>query len=58
MTIVNKNGTFNVNAAQYNYLVATFDFNEIDADKVQKTNFVNSSWEYEKADIIFNIKKS
>ena len=56
MVISNKNGRFEVNAAQYNYLVATFDFNDIDAEKVQKTNFVNSSWEYEKADKIFNIK--
>lgn len=53
MVIINKNGEFSVNAAQFNYLTHTFVFNEIDAEKVQKTNFINSSWEYEKADKIF-----
>lgn len=53
MIIKNKNGYFEVNAAQYNYLMHKFDFEDIDRDKVVKTNFINSSWEYEKADEIF-----
>ena len=50
---MNKNGTFNVNAAQYNYLMYKFPFDEIDAKKVSKTNFINSTYEYEKADKMF-----
>ena len=52
MIIKNRNGEFAVNAAQFNYLTHTFIFNEINAELVGKTNFVNSSWEYEKADNI------
>ena len=53
MIIKNSNGEFSVNAAQYNYLTHTFEFNKIDSELVSKTNFVNSSWEYEKADKVF-----
>ena len=53
MIIKNRNGEFAVNAAQFNYLSHTFIFNEINDELVNKTNFINSSWEYEKADKIF-----
>ena len=53
MVIENRNGTFSVNAAQYNYLPNTFEFNEINSELVGKTNFVNSTWEYKRADDIF-----
>lgn len=53
MIIKNRNGEFIVNSAQYNYLTHNFVFNEINIEKVQKTNFINSSWEYKKADEIF-----
>ena len=53
MVIKNRNGEFSVTAAQYNYLTHTFGFNEINSKLVSKTNFINSSWEYKKADKIF-----
>jgi hypothetical protein len=53
MTIINQNGEFSVNAEQYNYLTYKFIFNEINQELVNKTNFINSTWEHEKADNIF-----
>ena len=49
MYIKNKNGEFSVYSSQYNYLVRNFDWDEIDAKLVLKTNFINSSSEYSKA---------
>lgn len=54
MTIINKNGTFHLDASQFNYLMFSFEFDDIDAQKVSISNFINSSWEYEKADIKFD----
>lgn len=56
MIIINKNGRFEVSASQYNYLMHRFAFNEIDQDIITKTNFINSTWEYEKADKLFKFK--
>ena len=53
MIIINKNGEFQVNAEQYNYLTHTFQFNEINSEIVTKTRFINSTWEHVKADKIF-----
>jgi hypothetical protein len=53
MVIKNNNGTFSVNAAQFNYLMSKFEFNLINWDIVHKTNFINSTWEYSKADEYF-----
>jgi len=53
MVIKNNNGEFSVSAAQYNYLMSKFEFNRINLDIVNKTNFINSSWEYAKADEYF-----
>jgi hypothetical protein len=53
MVIKNNNGEFSVNAAQFNYLMSKFEFNLINWDIVQKTNFINSTWEYCKADEYF-----
>ena len=55
MIIKNKNGYFEVNAAQYNYLMHTFNFEDIDRDKVAKTFFINSSWEYENMPTLSNL---
>lgn len=49
MYIQNENGIFNVNAAHYNWLMATFNFYEINSEIVSKTGFVNSSSEYKRA---------
>lgn len=57
MYISNKHGYFNVNAAQYNYLMATFAFNDITPKIVSQTTFINSSYEYEKADKLFKATK-
>lgn len=40
MYISNKNGVFNVDAKQYNWLMATFTFNEINQEIVSKTGFI------------------
>lgn len=49
MIIKNKHGEFQLNSSHYNWLVATYSFDEITAKIVTKTRFINSSWEYEKA---------
>lgn len=53
MIIKNNNGEFPVNAAQYNYLTRKFEFNMINWDIIHRTNFINSTWEYDKADEYF-----
>jgi hypothetical protein len=53
MIIKNTNGEFEVNAAQYNYLIHKFIFKLINWHIVHKTSFINSSWEYTKADEYF-----
>lgn len=53
MIIKNNNGSFSVNAVQYNYIISKFEFNKINLDIVFKTNFTNSTWEYNKADEYF-----
>lgn len=50
MVIKNKNGEFSLTAPQFNYLTNTFIFNEINKELVTKTNFIVSTYEYEKAD--------
>jgi hypothetical protein len=49
MIIKNKNGEFAVTAPQYNFLTHNFIFNEINAELVSKTNFITSTWDYDKA---------
>ena len=53
MIIKNRNGEFSINASQYNYLIHKFQFNMINWDILYKTNFINSTWEYIKADEYF-----
>jgi hypothetical protein len=53
MIIKNNNGEFEVNACQYNYLIHNFEFKMINWDVVHKTSFINSTWEYTKADEYF-----
>lgn len=53
MIIKNNNGEFPLNAAQFNYLIHKFEFNMINWDIIHRTNFINSSWEYAKADEYF-----
>ena len=54
MTIINKNGEFKLNASQYNWLTKSISFDDINKEIVEKTNFINSSSEYKKADEIKN----
>lgn len=54
MTIINKNGEFKLNASQYNWLTKSISFNDINKKIVEKTNFINSSSDYEKAEEIKN----
>lgn len=49
MIIKNKNGQYDLNSSHYNWLTHWIMFNEIDSFIVEKTRFINSSWEYEKA---------
>jgi hypothetical protein len=49
MIIKNKNGEFAVTAPQYNFLTHNFIFNEINSELVGKTNFITSTWDYDKA---------
>lgn len=49
MIIKNKNGEFAVTAPQYNFLTHDFIFNEINSELVGKTNFITSTWDYDKA---------
>ncbi len=53
MIIKNKNGEFSVNASQFNYLMSKFNFDCINWNIIHRTNFINSSWEYLKADEYF-----
>lgn len=50
MIIKNKHGQFELNSSHYNWLMRSYCFQDITAEIVQKTLFINSSWEYEKAD--------
>lgn len=49
MIIKNKNGEFSVTAPQFNFLSHNFIFNEINSELVSKTNFITSSWDYDRA---------
>jgi hypothetical protein len=49
MVISNENGEFEVSAPQFNFLTHNFIFNEINRELVTRTNFITSSWDYEKA---------
>jgi hypothetical protein len=54
MYIQNKNGLFNVNACQYNYLTSNFESDDINTELVQKTAFINDFVDYKKANVLFN----
>lgn len=49
MIISNENGVFEVSAPQFNFLTHNFIFNEINAELVSRTNFIISTWDYNKA---------
>ena len=49
MIIKNNNGEFQLNASHYNWLTHHIVFNDIDSFIVDKTSFINSTWEYDKA---------
>lgn len=49
MIIINKNGEFEVSAPQFNFLTHNFIFDEINAELVSRTNFITSTWDYDKA---------
>jgi len=49
MIIKNKNGEFSLTAPQFNFLTHNFVFDEINAELVNRSNFITSSWDYDKA---------
>lgn len=54
MIIKNKNGEFQLNSCQYNWLTHHMVFDDIDEFIVSKIRFIVSTYEYEKASILLN----
>lgn len=49
MILKNKHGIFELHVCHYNWLMTNYKFDGITAEIVNKTGFINSSFEYEKA---------
>lgn len=58
MIISNKNGTFEVGASQFNFMIRNIKFNDINKHDVLRYIFVKSSGDYDKAHAILKSSKT